>query len=616
MCQPAVRCALKSAIASIPFLYLLLFNASYSFSETNHEVFFKGSDSEVDVYTITGSQPGPTMFILGGIQGDEPGGYLAADLYADISLKKGNLIVVPRANFYSIVENTRGAQGDMNRKFAVSSKAGSDRDVLVIDLIKSLMQKSDFFLNLHDGSGFYSPKWESADRNPAKFGQSIIADSDNYTGPTGKPVPLASLATSVLERVNRQISDSDHLFKFNNHKTVANDTKHKEQRFSATFHALTKLGIPAFGIETSKSISDYRLRVRYQTMVINAFLEQIGIVPDNPKIYLDNPSLKYLIVSINSRTPIVVGANDVLKMNAGDSVRIVHIESNYNRGLTARIKRQDNRFNDLNQDVQIGESTTIQIRKDRFLIGSIPVEVSKENARFASGIHFEPRVKYFGLRVNDRAFLLEPGEKLNVVSGDTITLMDPRTNLESDDEKLIKLDLRGFQAEESPYPKDDRGHQIKTATDLQIKYGRQGEGCVLYALQAKLNSRIIAESFLNVVEPKLEYLVLKNSNGSNLVLYSGDKLEIPVTDMLEIVDIKTNSGEEVPLEISMSGRTVRRQKSDSTGIDGSRLAAQDTPLDIVRCGKNIGRIWIKQGDMLRVVSGEKPKSERLVPVRY
>ena len=41
--------------------------------------------------------------LIGGIQGNEPGGFLSADLYADMSLEKGNLIVVPRANFNSII---------------------------------------------------------------------------------------------------------------------------------------------------------------------------------------------------------------------------------------------------------------------------------------------------------------------------------------------------------------------------------------------------------------------------------------------------------------------------------------------------------------------------------
>ena len=35
--------------------------------------------------------------LIGGIQGNEPGGFLSADLYADMSQFKDNLSVVPRA---------------------------------------------------------------------------------------------------------------------------------------------------------------------------------------------------------------------------------------------------------------------------------------------------------------------------------------------------------------------------------------------------------------------------------------------------------------------------------------------------------------------------------------
>src|SRR5208337_1518497 len=123
---------------------------------------------------------------------------------------------------------------------------------------------------------------------------------------------------------NSQISVPQHRYKFNNHRTLSPDSQHKEQRLSATFHALTKVGIPAFASETSKTIKDYRLRVRYQTMVINAFLEEFGIVPDNPRMYLEDPVVRHVIVSINERTPIVLGDWDVLKVQCGDTVRLVH----------------------------------------------------------------------------------------------------------------------------------------------------------------------------------------------------------------------------------------------------------------------------------------------------
>lgn len=611
-----LRVCRASSLRLVPLLAaLFIVTCTNAFAETSHKIYFRGTDSELDVYTVTGGAPGPTLLLLGGIQGDEPGGYLAADLYADMSLKKGNMIVVPRANFLSIVENSRGVIGDMNRKFAGNSDK-SDRDARVVELIKGFMRKSDFFLNLHDGSGFYAPKWESPERNPMRFGQSIIADASEHSLQDGRVIQMEKMVNRVLEKVNPQISAPEHVFKFNNHGTLTAETKHKEQRLSATYHALTQVGIPAFGIETSKSVKDYRLRVRYQTMVINAFLEEFGIIPDNPKIYLDHPYLKYIIVSINGRVPIVVSGNDVLKVHEGDVIRIVHVESNYSRGLTARIEGIGDRFNDLNQDVQVSRDTKILVRKDRFVVGSIPVEMISRRSPSVVGIHFEPKVKHFSVRVNDRTFQIEPGEEIPILRGDIVVLLDPQTNLPPEDEKAVRIDLRGFQAESSPYPQDDRGHRINTATDLQDKYGKPRGQVTVFPLQAKLNNKAFAECFVTVAEPQAEYLLLRETNGSSFVVYPGDKLELPDNAVITILDVKTNLREASPLFITMKGKTVRWDQKGSTGIDASKLSDAETPLDISRAGRSLGRIWLKQGKEFRLSSGENQPRQLLVPARY
>ncbi|MBM3299341.1 MAG: succinylglutamate desuccinylase/aspartoacylase family protein [Deltaproteobacteria bacterium] len=584
--------------------------------ETNHKAYFKGTDSELDVYFIRGRTAGPTLFLLGGIQGDEPGGYLAADLYADLTLKKGNMIVVPRANFLSIVQDRRGVEGDMNRKFAGPPKA-ADRDLAIVGIIKDLMRQSDFFLNLHDGSGFYSPTWESPTRNPMLFGQSVIIDADKYTLPDGTAIDMEKLVSRVLDKVNSQISDPDHLFRLNNHRTVRSDTRHKEQRLSATFHALTKVGIPAFGIETSRNIADFRLRVRYQTMAINAFLDEFGIVPDNPRMYLENPFLKYLIVSINGRTPIVVSGQDVLKVHRGDKLRIVHIESNYSRGLTAMIKGAGGGLNDLDKEVVATQNAMIQVNKDRFVIAELPVEIISRQSPVSTGVHFEPRIKYFCVRVNDRTLLLEPGETLRAVKGDSLVIMDPSTNLDSDDEREVRIDLRGFQASSSPYPVEDRGHHINTATDLQEKYGRVQGDATLYPLQAKLKNNVFGESFIAVTEPKLEYFVLQESGGGTFVAYRGDQLQLPAHALIKIMDIRTNADDSTPLVLSMAGSAIRWRQHGSAGIDASKLADRDpTPLEVTRNGYKLGQILLRRGDNLGLTSSQNQPRSLLLPVRY
>ena len=117
---------------------------------------------ETTVYNLDGKEKGKTMLLIGGIQGDEPGGFLSADLYVDMSLSKGNLIVVPRANFQSILLNKRQENVDMNRKFA--DDVSESYETKVVGILKRLISESDILLNLHDGSGFYCKTWKSKQR--------------------------------------------------------------------------------------------------------------------------------------------------------------------------------------------------------------------------------------------------------------------------------------------------------------------------------------------------------------------------------------------------------------------------------------------------------------------
>jgi predicted deacylase len=59
------------------------------------------------------------MMVTGGIHGDEPAGYLAADEIATWAIDRGTLLVLPRANVPAIAFRTRNAPGepDLNRTF-------------------------------------------------------------------------------------------------------------------------------------------------------------------------------------------------------------------------------------------------------------------------------------------------------------------------------------------------------------------------------------------------------------------------------------------------------------------------------------------------------------------
>lgn len=161
-----------------------------------HQVYFAGTPNELNVYLIYGARDGKTLMLIGGIQGDEPSGLLSADLYADIPLAQGNLIVVPRANFLSIMQNNRGQDGDTNRQFG--DPVTVQRHKQIVAVLKALIAESDLTLNLYGGSGFYRPHWEGPLANSMRYGQSLIADTDVYKTPDGRALDLKGMADKIL----------------------------------------------------------------------------------------------------------------------------------------------------------------------------------------------------------------------------------------------------------------------------------------------------------------------------------------------------------------------------------------------------------------------------------
>ena len=100
----------------------------------------------------------PAVLVVGGIQGDEPGGFSAAALLAvHYRFVRGTVWVVPNLNFLSIITRSRGDYGDMNRKFAELSP--TDPDFHTVRRIQDIICSPEIklVLNLHDGSGFYHP---------------------------------------------------------------------------------------------------------------------------------------------------------------------------------------------------------------------------------------------------------------------------------------------------------------------------------------------------------------------------------------------------------------------------------------------------------------------------
>ncbi len=467
--------------------------------QRTHTVFFEGEENELHVYRIFGTKPGKTLLVVGGIQGDEPGGLLAADFYADVILEKGNLIVVPRANFPSILKKERQINQDMNRKFMDDHT--TNYETKVVDVLKKLICESDCFLNLHEGSGFFSPTWEDSERNPKKYGQSIIADDASLKQGEGNPaLDLEDMALQVIQAINSGIRDEAHYFHFNNHKTNHQDSLHKEQRRSATYYALNVCKIPAFGIESAKSLP-LEQKVRQHILAVGGFMSLLNIIPQTPGIDLKKPEMQYMIISVNDSIPVVVGKMQRLKIKQGDVIQVHDIVANYERGLSVDVIGLGNEFNDMKKKLKIVEPTRIEAKKDFYTCGSVFLDVQAErgtggiNRLSLSNSEKSGRIQY-KLKVNGKTRIVENYGRVNLNFGDQLVIVDIISG--DVDPSAYIVNFKGFVGNNSLNTGEDRGYVIDTGAGVLLpRYSLEKKGRQ-YHVVTTLEGEEVGKIFIDI----------------------------------------------------------------------------------------------------------------------
>lgn len=473
---------------------------------TKREVYLEGTDYELHVYRLYGRLPGKTMLIIGGIQGDEPGGFLSADLYANLTLEKGNLIVIPRANLKSVILYDRGPDGDMNRRF-VNGKAVDDMDQ-VVSVLKGLMKEADVFLNLHDGWGFHNPQYIDKWRNPTKFGQSIIIDGDTFTCSNGKKLDLRSVMDYALAETNLRITNPDYKLQGFNTRTEDPKTPFPGMKKSATYYALTQFCLPAFGIESSKNLPTLELKVLHHNFAVNAFMRYYDIVPEQPGIFLTKPELEYLVVNVNDK-PTILKDGDTLRIEKGDLLEVTHIEANYDRGLSADIVGYGD-LNDLAHRIQVTGDTRIVLRKDNMKMAQIQISTSAKAApakqkpkETPAESSIDPQASLvttsflFVVRVNGVLKTLPHGTLLPVKRGDILELI---AGYSADGKDNYPLNLRGYVPPSvSANSGDDRGYKIPVGDNFYEKFSVEGDG-VTYPVIAGETTDVKGEFSIRITD--------------------------------------------------------------------------------------------------------------------
>lgn len=214
-----------------------------------------------------------TLLVIGGIHGNEPGGYFAASILAThYTINSKNLWIVPNLNQASLQLDERGIYGDMNRKFAKVDPRDKDKEI-VEEIKKIILSKEvSLVLNLHDGNGFYRKENQGNIFNPNAWGQTCVIDQIklDQNQPFGN---LNEIANTVKENLNLKLLKEHHTFDVKNTNTKYED---ETMQHSLTYFAVTN-NKPAFAIESSKNLPLLSQKVFYQLLAIEEFMKIMDI---------------------------------------------------------------------------------------------------------------------------------------------------------------------------------------------------------------------------------------------------------------------------------------------------------------------------------------------------
>lgn len=196
---------------------------------------------QTPVYINRSGQVGPSVMVLGGVHGNEPGSWAAADEIADWTPDRGLLVVVPRANVVAIEagERTLKELGDLNRFYPGVPPEAEDVFPMqrmahaIVELAREF--QVSLLLDLHESWGFFNERPEDG---TAFLGQTVTNGADVSESPR---------IEAVANEVNALIAEREQLvFRDRDRNRFANVTQRPAFDPSWPRGGTSSLGIGGF----------------------------------------------------------------------------------------------------------------------------------------------------------------------------------------------------------------------------------------------------------------------------------------------------------------------------------------------------------------------------------
>lgn len=158
-----------------------------------------------DGIAIHSGRPGPRIMILGGVHGNEPGGWLAAEGIADWQVERGSLLVLPRLNrrAAAVMERTLPELGDLNRLYP-GNAGGLPMARMAAAIVEAGREfQPELLFDLHESWVFYS------ERGPSN-GTAFIGQTMSLGG--GATEATVDRMANVVRSVNAEIAPREEFY--------------------------------------------------------------------------------------------------------------------------------------------------------------------------------------------------------------------------------------------------------------------------------------------------------------------------------------------------------------------------------------------------------------------
>ena len=160
-----------------------------------------GTEWETPLIAQHSGELGPSVLVLGGVHGNEPGGWLAAEEIAEWVPARGTLAVVPRANVLAtqVLERTLPELGDLNRLYPGSYTAELPMARMAAQIVNAASYFAvELVLDLHESWAFYVERGQNG--GTAFLGQTITSGPGPDREAFAEPLASAFNARIEVER--------------------------------------------------------------------------------------------------------------------------------------------------------------------------------------------------------------------------------------------------------------------------------------------------------------------------------------------------------------------------------------------------------------------------------